>query len=217
MRRWQTWLVVALVSFGIVAVGPVEAREAGDRPRSYRERRYEGVVGQTDWSTCGPAALATYLTSFVGRATTEAEIIALTAELRRERTGVSGTSMLQLKEALEALGVLARGYRVDVDELAAYFEQGGPPLILHVTQPRLHYVVAVGLTKRTGGEYLALADPSYGRRLIPLPEIRDRFGFLGNVLAPLPAEPVLAHVKARQAEWIRQESRRLAQLEAARR
>lgn len=217
MRRWQMWLAVALIGLGFAGVGPVEARGAEDRPRSYRERRYEGVVGQTDWSTCGPAALATYLTSFAGRATAEAEIVALTAGLRREGIEVSGTSMLQLKEALEALGVPARGYRAGVDELAAYFERGGPPLILHVTRPRLHYVVAVGLVKGAGGIYLALADPSYGRRVIPLQELAGRFGFLGNVLAPLPAEPILTHVKARQAEWIQQESRRWARLEAVRR
>jgi len=49
---------------------------------SYRDLRYEWVVGQTDWYTCGPVAVATLLT-FFGIPTTEEEALELAEEFMR--------------------------------------------------------------------------------------------------------------------------------------
>jgi len=61
----------------------VPADEAGTS-LSYRELRYDGVVGQTDWYTCGPAAVATLLTYYYGIPTTEAEALKLAEGFMRE-------------------------------------------------------------------------------------------------------------------------------------
>lgn len=216
MHRFRVWFVTGLMALGLIATtGTMVSAAAGERPRSYRERRYEGVVGQTDWSSCGPAVLATYFTSFVGRTVSEAEMIALTARRAGTEGLFAGTSMLQLKDALIELGVPAFGYRVDVDELVAYFERGGPPLILHVTRPRLHYVLAVGVVRWAGRAQLLMADPSYGRRAIAPAELAEQFGFSGVVLVPVPSEPLMNEVKGRQAAWIEREHRHLRRLEVA--
>ena len=53
------------------------------QPVPYQELRYVEVVGQTDFYTCGPAAVATLLTYYYGIPTTEAEALELTEEFMR--------------------------------------------------------------------------------------------------------------------------------------
>lgn len=195
-----------------------------DRPRPYREQRYRGVVGQTSWVTCGPAVLATYLTYYAGRETSEAEMTRLVYRDAVYQSGedvagvvidvAAGTSMLALREALRTLGYAAAGYRISVDELLAYFERGGPPLILHVTEPQHHYILGIGLVD-VGWPALLAADPAYGRRLITPRALVSELGFVGYVLIPVPPEPVLWRVQERQAEALEAERRRLRRLLAA--
>ncbi len=47
------------------------------QPVPYQNLRYEWVVGQTDWYTCGPAAVTTLLTYFYGFPTMEVETLEL--------------------------------------------------------------------------------------------------------------------------------------------
>lgn len=227
----RAWTLCFFLAGGLVlclAPLPVEAspfggwnavRPAAEEAASYRVLRYRGVVGQTSWSTCGPAVLATYFTYYAGRETTEAEMIRLILE-EADKAGADSpavrleVSLLDLKDALQWMGVDAAGFRVGLDELAAYFERGGPPLILHVTAPRLHYLLAIGLVPGKPRLLLA-ADPSFGQRVIGLHELVRDFGFLGYVLVPVPPDPMLRQVKARQAEELVKAGDRLRRLEAA--
>lgn len=228
MRIW--FIVRALFCvLGVVAAVPwpiAQRAEAvtkpdtfweGARPRSYREMRYDGVVAQTDWSTCGPAVLATYATYYLGQETSEADMIRLIlgggeAAWPDALPNAFGTSMLQLRDALGDMGVPSVGYRVDVAELTAYFERGGPPLVLHVTRPAAHYVLAVGMVDAGHRRLLFVADPSYGRRLIAPEELKPAFGFSGYVLVPVPPEPLLSQVRERQRHELARESLRVRRL-----
>ena len=165
-------------------------------PRSYRELRYTGVIGQTDWYTCGPAAAATLLHHYFGIPATEVELLGLAVQAMEgaEQDPRAGISAWALLRALAHKGLPARGYRVDPDHLAAYFHQGGLPVILHVTRPEAHYVVAVG----TVGEQVLLADPSFGRHLLSWEELAEEKGFSGVVLVPVPGPERAA--EARQAQ-----------------
>jgi|GEM_PF-1106638 len=223
--------LIFLSSFLIVcwARGSLEASAVGEwsaqeRPASYRELRYRGVVPQSSWITCGPAVLATYFTHYLGVETTEAEMIELLLQSRgMEARAWSvpvffNVSMLDLREALHALGVPAAGYRVLVEDLVAYFERGGPPLILHVTRPQDHFLLAVGAVPVAQGgnaRKLVVADPSYGRRLLSASELVRDFGFLGYVLVPVPPDPFFAQVKERQEAELAKELSWLRRLEAA--
>lgn len=218
MRRLIAWALFAPLSLGLtLACGlpPIEAKQASERPRSYREIRFERVVGQTDWSTCGPAVLATYFTYYLGYAASEAEMIKLTSgDGPPDRDAAPGTSMLRLRDALVEMGLRALGYRVSLEELISYFDRGGPPLILHVTRPQPHYVLAVGNVGSAGGHLLFIADPSYGRRLVIPRELEAELGFAGYVLVPIPPEPQLQLVAAKQQEELALERLRLRRLEA---
>src|SRR5690625_6871678 len=85
---------------------------------SYRSLRYRGVIGQTTWYTCGPAALATLLTEYYATPATEAEMLTLAWE-SMERSGAdaeAGITMLALKEALLIKGHDSLGYKVSRSE-----------------------------------------------------------------------------------------------------
>jgi len=60
------------------------ALEPAVSPISYRDLRYIEVIGQTDWYTCGPAAVATLLTYYYGIPTAEAEALELAEGFMRE-------------------------------------------------------------------------------------------------------------------------------------
>jgi len=176
-------------------------------PVSLRGLRAEGVVLQTTWSTCGAAALATLLNLF-GQAATEEEVLSLA--LKHQESLEGGLNALSLVRASEERGVPLRGYRFSLEDLRAYFARGGLPLILHVTRPELHWVVALGLV----GEEMVLADPSWGRRILSLAAFLEEKGFSGVVLAPSPSPLLYLKGRASQREWLSWASLRLKRLVA---
>ncbi|RIH81504.1 NHLM bacteriocin system ABC transporter, peptidase/ATP-binding protein [Meiothermus luteus] len=197
-------LTVAVLLASLAAAQPV---------RDWRSLRYEGVVGQTDWFTCGPAAVATLLRRYHGmEGVDEEQVLELALRFMgktEDQVRPSGITALALREAMGALGVPARGFRLSLEELADYFVRGGLPVVLHTTRPEPHYVVAVGLVR---GNWV-LADPSWGRRILPWEALLREKGFSGVTLVPLPGEAQLAGVKERQREALRWAEGRLRALE----
>lgn len=194
-------LLLAVGTGGVTvwACGSIVAEAAA--PRTLLDVRYEGVVRQSDWFTCGPAAVATLLRYYFGLDVTEgdalAEALAITAELGLD-VG-NGISALALVRTLERFGVPALGYRVTVEALADYFRRGGLPVIVHLTAPEPHYAVAVGMA----GEFMLLADPSWGRRVERWADFSAKKGFSGVVLVPLPSGALHARVMEAQREAVR--------------
>lgn len=94
------------------------------QPMPYLELRYEWVVGQTDWYTCGPAAVATLL-NFFGIPTTWEEALELAEEFMRaqgfEPGAERGINALALKQTLEAKGIPTKGFRVKPEALKDFF------------------------------------------------------------------------------------------------
>lgn len=178
---------------------------------SYRELRYTGVFGQRSWATCGPAAVATLLHFYYEVDVDEVSV------LRRVMDGMSdeghdvsyGISALALVRAFEGYGFTTIGYRLTPEDLMEYFYQGGLPVILHVTVPQQHYVVAVGLI----GDAIVVADPSWGRRIEPLHDFVTEKGFSGVTLVPLPrSEHKLSIGQGHQQDTLEWASRRLLRL-----
>lgn len=178
--------------------------------KTYRDLRYEGVVEQTDWYTCGPAAAATLLSFYYGLDVDEAAVLekALEEMVALGQHPAEGISALALSRALAHWGFTAQGYRLGASDLERYFLQGGLPLILHVTVPEPHYVVAVGLT----GGHLVVADPSRGRRVEPFVPFLYEKGFSGVALLPLPPEGLAPTGRTRQQEVLQGARHRLALL-----
>ena len=188
----------------------------------HRPLRYTHVVGQTDWYTCGAAAVATLLTYYYGDSATEGEILKVAIEETKKsgKDPLKGLTALSLKRALEKRGYRVKAYRVNLEQLADYFRRGGLPVVGHVTKPELHFLVIAGIVDPPygGPSQALLADPSWGRRIVPLEALVTEKGFSGVILLAIPkTKAQLKEVKARQAQelaWARSELARLAALRA---
>lgn len=182
------------------------------QPVPYRDLRYEWVVGQADWYTCGPAAVATLLTHFYGLPTTEAEALELAEGFMRAQGLEPGLgrriTALALKQVLEAKGIPTKGFRVEPEALRDYFTRGGLPVIVHLTEPQKHFVVAVGMV----GDQIVLADPSWGQSIIPFLALVKERGYSEVVLVPIPPLELAQRAPEKQKEILEWAAFRLATL-----
>lgn len=196
----------------LLGVAGLASAAFGGTVGSYRDGRYATVVGQTDWYTCGPAAVATILHYYYGMDVTEADVLARAASIMAARgedvTG--GLSALSLVRAMEAYGVETVGYRLTVQAVAEYFGRGGLPVILHVTEPEHHYVVAVGMV----GDWMLIADPSWGRRVERWSDFARAKRFSGVTLVPIPPKDRSISAVSRQQAALHWTAQRLGKLAA---
>lgn len=119
-----------------------------------------------------------------------------------------GINALALKKTLEAKGIPTKGYRVKPEDLRDYFTRGGLPVIVHLTKPQKHFVVAVGMVE---GQ-LVLADPSWGRSIIPFSALIGERGYTGIVLVPIPSSELARRAQAVQKAVLTWAQGRLAAL-----
>lgn len=169
---------------------------------SFHELRYEGVVGQTNEYTCGAAAVASILTYFYGISTSESEILNLAEEAMKMRgeepSQGHGLTAYDLKKGLEVEGIEAKGFQVTPQALRDYFVRGGLPAIIHLTKPEKHFVVAVGMA----GNQIVLADPSWGRSIIPFTVLISARGYSEVVLVPIPSPELAVRVEIEQKKTL---------------
>lgn len=212
---WRTmWRMLRAIPAFAGALGLLAGIQVRGVSTDYREMRYEGVIGQSSDYSCGPAAVATLLTCFYGCGVSEGDILKLTEQYESAagREPGAGISAFSLKRALADHGVPARGLLVSLDALVRHFEQQGLPLILHTTRPQKHFLVAVAIV----GNWFVLADPSWGRRIVRVPDLLLEFGFDGVVLAPMPPTDKAEAAASIQAELRRWAGERLVQLDVLR-
>lgn len=184
MRGRLFYLLLLGVAAALVTA-PARALPASLPVRTtFHDARYDGVVGQTDWSTCGPAAVATLLRYYYGMDVDEREALrrALSFAEAQGLDAAAGVSGLALAHSMETFGVPTLGYRLTPEALTDYFHRGGLPVIAHVTRPRQHYVVLVGMI----GPYVLVADPSWGRRVERWDDFLAEKDFSGVTLVPVP-------------------------------
>lgn len=139
---------------------------------SYRELRYEGVDQQENLHSCGPAALATVFSAFFGVEVSENEFAKEIPE--------NGVSMLDLKQASIKKGILAKGYEIPKGNLGTILRELSLPVLIHLDTPDDHFAVAVTQV----GQRIALADPSWGMRVISLVELCRSWDGLILAFAP---------------------------------
>jgi uncharacterized protein len=188
-----------------------ENKSAIARPIPYRILRYENVVGQADWFTCGAASIATLLKYYYGIDTTESEILNLALKAM-EGSGKdpkqSGLTLLSMQQALTGKNIRSKGLKISPQDLKNYFQKGGLPLILHVTKPQLHYIVAIGMIN----DWIIIADPSWGRRILPLNSLIQDKGFEGIILITIPQNNQINAIKINQFNALKSAETRLENL-----
>lgn len=146
---------------------------------SMRELRYVNLVPQqTDYS-CGAAALATILKYAYGMDMDERQALHLLMQVSdAELVRTQGFSLLEIKRAVEKLGLRGRGYRIEAGDLEKIKV---PTIALVDIKGYKHFVVL----KRTTTEQVFVADPALGNRTLSLAEFATSWnGVLFAVIGP---------------------------------
>lgn len=171
---------IALALVTLIAGRPANAQEPQmRRPQSWQARRYANVVRQVLEFSCGSASLATLLTFFLARPTTEMEVITLLrqrypAEADWRRKQEVGFSFEDIIFAAEHLGFAAQAARIEVPQLP----QITGPVIVHLTKGTWEHFSVLRVA-RDGFYYIA--DPIQGQ--VTMLEHEFRREFTGAVLA----------------------------------
>ncbi len=148
--------------------------------------RFEATVPQHFDYTCGASSVATVLTFYWNRPTTEAEAVgalrqrySLDEIAKRRETGLSFDDLIFVAERL---GFAAQGAKIAIGELAGL--QG--PVIVQLTNPKFQHFVVL---RRVGSEVFYVADPIVGNYAMSADQFRHEF--TGYALAIwLPAAPL---------------------------
>ena len=147
--------------------------------------RSVNLAEQSNEYTCSVTAMDALFMYFYGISTAEDGVLDLIYETTRARgekpSQKQGLTAYNLKEALKAKGITSKGFLVKPAALQDYFSRGGLPVIIHLTKPEKHFEVAVGMV----GDHIVIADPSWGRSIIPLSELVKQRGYDGVVLVPI--------------------------------
>ncbi|MBD2179261.1 peptidase C39 bacteriocin processing [Pseudanabaena sp. FACHB-1998] len=163
----------------------------------YKTLRYQQTIGQTDIYTCGAAAVATLLTHFYKLSVSELEILEIAEKVMQisgKKPQDSGINALALKQSLIAKGIDADVRESTLEKIRNYFNRGGLPIVIHVTIPQPHYILAVGMVE----DWLIVADPTLGRSMFPLETLNNQKGFSGIAIIARPSEQFEQAAKQQQ-------------------
>lgn len=148
---------------------------------SWQEIRDKRITKQDKDFSCGAASIATVLSEFYNRPTTEQEV------LNALDKGDNKASFADMEKALPQFGFKGVGLATSWEQLTDL----QIPVILYVKQRKQdHFTVISGITKT----HVKISDPSLGNRILTrgqfkeIWETRDEKGFEGKMLAILPLE-----------------------------
>jgi predicted double-glycine peptidase len=159
---------------------------------SWRDIPFRTVVRQQYDYSCGSAALATLLRYHYGRPVGEADVFkAMYAEGDQAKIRKVGFSLLDMKRYLEARGLHADGYRLDMAQL---LHADRPAIAVMRIGPYRHFVVIKGISP---GQIL-VGDPALGLKTYPLDAFKAQWD--GIVFAIRDDGPVKGAFN-QQAEW----------------
>lgn len=148
------------------------------RPRSYLNRKFDGVIGQTADFTCGAASVATILTFYWNRPTTEIEVLGIirsryTDEQWKNREG-NGVSFDDLIFAAKKLGFQAAGAEIALDDLPKL----AAPVILHLDKGKFQHF---SVLRRAASDVYYMADSIVGQIVMTQTDLRPQY--TGKALA----------------------------------
>lgn len=142
---------------------------------SMRERRFANLVQQKTDFSCGAAAMATLLNEAYGRNFSEEDVIrGMLAGADPQQVQAMGFSMLDMKRYAQELGLRARGYRLQPQQLV---EVKIPSIVLMDIRGYRHFVVMQ--TSNDGWVYIG--DPVLGHKKMTLEEFAQ--GWNGIIFA----------------------------------
>ncbi|MFP4588853.1 MAG: C39 family peptidase [Candidatus Bipolaricaulota bacterium] len=201
-------LVVYIAVFVVLLV-PASLRCYAWPVESFKELRNRHVKRQDTTASCGPASLATILSHFYGRSTTEQEIVELLTPYLEEKLdgeedgeiAEEGVSMLDLKKVSTDLGIPARGYRIPKGELQSIMGKLHSPLLVRLKRPSEHFALTVTWV----AEQAVLADPAWGIRAMSEGELFEKWGGLILALSPDPASRARADKTIQEIEKMMRE------------
>lgn len=155
------YTLCAEVSFKAGVHGPYVYKDV----KSWKENRLKAIVPQRFDFSCGAASLATLLTYYFGKETSEKEVLDfILKEGDIEKIKSKGISLLELKRYAERVGYKTNGYRVDLDVLK---KLNIPSIILISTRRYSHFVVLKGVAR----DRAYIADPALGNKVTSLKDI----------------------------------------------
>lgn len=148
------------------------------RPKSFIERKFDGVIGQTADFTCGAASIATVLTFYWNRPTSEIEVLEIirsryTAEQWKNREG-NGVSFDDLIFATKKLGYEAAGAEISLEDLPKL----AAPVILHLDKGKFQHF---SVLRRAASEVYYFADSIVGQTVLTQADLRPQY--TGKALA----------------------------------
>ena len=154
--------LIGLASVAEAAQMPIAALPGGTviyKPvQSLRERRFADLVQQKTDFSCGAAALATVLKQAYWLDVDEAHIIeGMLANSDQELVKTQGFSMLDMKRYVESIGMRARGYRIEPENLSSV---SIPVVVLMDIRGYKHFVVL----QRTEKDWVYVGDPVLGHK-----------------------------------------------------
>lgn len=164
-----------------------ETLNGGVPVQTWKARRDARVVKQDEDFSCGAASLATLLTHYYQRPTTEREILDLLAASNKDKAAASFEDMARV---LPALGFRGAGLALSWEQLT---KSRVPMLVFVRARKEDHFAVLSGI----GGDRVRLSDPALGNRVLSRRQFldiwntRDDMSLTGRVLTVLPRETVM--------------------------
>jgi len=189
------WFLVFSVagSFQTATAGPFQIGgiTVHKRVKSFKDLKFTNIIRQTKDYSCGAASLATILTYYIGRETSEEEvlnaILSSADDLKTERIREKGLSLLDLKHYGESLGYQVKGYKIPDYQQITKLKVPGIILIDH--RGLSHFVVIKGSI----GKKVFIADPARGNIKISLEEFGRIWGNILLTCTKPGGEPIKSH------------------------
>jgi len=161
------------------------------RVKSFKDLKFTNVVRQTRDYSCGAASIATILTYYIGRETSEEEVLNVILSnadsLKAERIKEKGLSLLDLKKYGESIGYKVNGFKMldyhDITKLRI------PAVVLIDHRGLSHFVVVKGCI----GQDVFIADPARGNMKISLKEFGKMWGNILLVFSKPAGEQIRSH------------------------
>ena len=179
MRMLAITLLLLFAEVGVAARLPFAVLPGGGvaflEVESVRERRFSNLIQQKTDFSCGAASLATVLREAYDFDLDEQTVIeGMLAGADQDLVRSQGFSMLDMKRYAEAIGLRARGYRI---EPAGLQQLKVPVVVLQEVRGYKHFVVLM----RSEADRVYIGDPVLGHKHYSMKEFTA--GWNGIVFA----------------------------------